>query len=61
VRGATVVVITHRMALVSQLDKVLLLRDGTVELFGPRKQAIERLRSRPEPVPSAPAVARQTA
>jgi PrtD family type I secretion system ABC transporter len=60
-RGATVVVITHRMALVSQLDKVLLLRDGTVELFGPRKQAIERLRSRPEPVPSAPAVARQTA
>ena len=49
---------------VSQMDKVLLLRDGAVELFGPRKQILERLRSRPEPVavaPTVPSLARQSA
>jgi PrtD family type I secretion system ABC transporter len=53
-RGATLVVITHRMPLVSQTDKLLLLRDGAIELFGPRRQVMDRLRARPEPV-AAPA------
>jgi PrtD family type I secretion system ABC transporter len=64
-RGATVVVVTHRMALVSQMDKLLLLKDGAVETIGPRKQVMERLRARPQPVaasaPTAAAAARQTA
>ena len=63
-RGTTVVVVTHRPALVAQVDKVLLLKDGAVEMFGPRKQVLERLRTRPEPVPttvSVPAPARQMA
>jgi ATP-binding cassette subfamily C exporter for protease/lipase len=63
-RGATVVVVTHRMALLSQMDKLLLLKDGAVEMMGPRRQVMERLRARPEPVgpaPAVPATARQTA
>jgi ATP-binding cassette, subfamily C, type I secretion system permease/ATPase len=63
-RGTTAVVVTHRPALVAQVDKVLLLKDGVVEMFGPRKQVLERLRTRPEPVPSTvsvPAPARQMA
>jgi PrtD family type I secretion system ABC transporter len=56
-RGATLVVVTHRMSLVSHADKVLLLRDGAVELFGPRRLVMDRLRARPEAVASAPTLA----
>jgi PrtD family type I secretion system ABC transporter len=38
--GATVVVISHKINLVQISDKVLMLRDGTVERFGPREQII---------------------
>ena len=55
--GSTVVLITHRPALVAQIDKVLVLRDGVIDIFGPRKEVIDRLRPRPEPVQSAPRVA----
>jgi PrtD family type I secretion system ABC transporter len=34
-RGATVVVVSHRPALMSQLDKIAVLRDGVLEAFGP--------------------------
>jgi ABC-type protease/lipase transport system fused ATPase/permease subunit len=40
------VLITHRPALVQQVDKVLLLRDGAVELFGPREEVLKRLHPR---------------
>ena len=33
--GATVVVVSHRPALMSQLDKIAVLRDGVLEAFGP--------------------------
>lgn len=42
-RGATVVVVSHRPALVHQVDKVLLLRDGAAEAFGPRADILKRL------------------
>jgi PrtD family type I secretion system ABC transporter len=44
--GATVVVITHRPALVALVDRVLLLRDGVVERFGPREETLAYLRPR---------------
>jgi ABC-type protease/lipase transport system fused ATPase/permease subunit len=34
-RGTTVVVVSHRPALMSQLDKIAVLRDGVLEAFGP--------------------------
>lgn len=42
-RGTTVVVVSHRPALVQAVDKVLLLRDGAVEMFGPRVAVLKRL------------------
>ena len=58
-RGTTVVIVSHRPATLAIVDKILLMRDGAVELFGERAEVAARL-SRPlRAVPSqqAPATA----
>ena len=47
--GTTVVVIAHRPSVLVQMDKVLVLRNGTVDAFGPREQIMSRF-ARPAPV-----------
>lgn len=42
-RGKTIVLITHRTSILSATTKLLLLRDGVVQAFGPRDQVIEAL------------------
>ncbi|MDJ0894330.1 MAG: type I secretion system permease/ATPase [Alphaproteobacteria bacterium] len=37
-RGTTVVVIAHRPSILASVDKLLLLRDGLIEMFGPREE-----------------------
>ena len=39
----TLIVITHRPSLLSHVDKVLVLREGQVEMFGPRSEIIARV------------------
>lgn len=46
----TVVVISHRPNIMNHVDKVLVLRDGQVEMFGPRQEVLGRL-TRPVPLP----------
>jgi len=41
--GSTVVVITHKLNLINVSDKVLVMRDGAVEMFGPRVAVLDRL------------------
>lgn len=41
--GRTLVVITHRTSILSAVDKLLLLRDGVAQAFGPRQQVMEAL------------------
>jgi PrtD family type I secretion system ABC transporter len=41
--GATVVLIAHRPGMVSQVDKILFLREGLVEMFGPREEVLPQL------------------
>ena len=48
-RGTTVVIISHRPATISVVDKILVLREGTAEMFGPRLEIMSRL-TRPVPV-----------
>jgi ABC-type protease/lipase transport system fused ATPase/permease subunit len=40
---ATVIMITHRPSLVHAVDKVLVMRDGAVDMFGPRDEILKRL------------------
>jgi ATP-binding cassette subfamily C protein/ATP-binding cassette subfamily C protein EexD len=41
--GTTVVLVSHRPALVQGVDKVVVLRDGMVEMFGPRQEVLKKL------------------
>ena len=53
--GATVVVITHRPATLSAVDRIIVLRDGMIDQLGSRNEVLKRLASEgrpPAPVPS---------
>jgi ABC-type protease/lipase transport system fused ATPase/permease subunit len=41
--GVTVVVIAHRPSLLGGVDKLLVLKDGAVDLFGPRAEIMARV------------------
>jgi len=43
-RGATVILITHRMSVLNVVDKLLVLRDGSLVMFGPRDDVLKGLR-----------------
>jgi PrtD family type I secretion system ABC transporter len=55
-RGTTVVMISHRPSTLNVVEKVLILRDGAVEMFGPRNEVLPRL-TRPVPVHAVRATA----
>jgi ATP-binding cassette subfamily C protein/ATP-binding cassette subfamily C protein EexD len=59
-QGTTVIVVSHRPTLVQGVDKVLLLKDGALEMFGPRVEVLKRLMTPPRPaeMPITPANAR---
>ena len=42
-RGATVVVITHRTSVLGVAHKMLLIRDGVQQAFGPRDEVLAAL------------------
>jgi len=54
-RKATVVLITHRPNILSLVDKVMVLREGQIEMFAPRDEVLAKF-ARPGQVP-APAAA----
>jgi ATP-binding cassette subfamily C protein EexD len=41
--GTTIIVIAHRPAVLGSVDKILVLRDGAIEAFGPRAEIVARL------------------
>ena len=43
-RGAALVVVTHRPQILDLADKLLILRDGQMQSFGPREQVVEALK-----------------
>jgi ATP-binding cassette subfamily C exporter for protease/lipase len=42
-RGTTFVVITHRTNVLSVTDRLLVLRDGTQQLYGPTAEVLQKL------------------
>jgi ATP-binding cassette, subfamily C, bacterial exporter for protease/lipase len=45
-RGTTVILITHRTSIISVVDKLLLLVDGALQLYGPRDQVLLAIQQR---------------
>ncbi|MFA7606886.1 MAG: type I secretion system permease/ATPase [Rhodocyclaceae bacterium] len=43
-RGVTVVVVTHRTSVLSVIDRMLVMKDGLVSLYGPREEVLAALR-----------------
>ena len=39
----TVVVITHRTSVLAAVDRLLVMRDGTVQVYGPRDEVLAAL------------------
>jgi PrtD family type I secretion system ABC transporter len=44
--GASIVMVGHRPSTLSEATKILLIRDGRVQLFGPRDEVLAKLRER---------------
>ena len=41
--GSTVVVVTHKVSLLANVDKLLVMQDGALALFGPREAVLAHL------------------
>lgn len=50
-KGATLVVTTHKTALLPLLDRLIVLQGGRILLDGPRDAVLAKLSGRPKPVP----------
>jgi len=55
-RGTTVVLVSHRPVLVQGVEKVLVMREGALEMFGPRAEVLKKILkpAQPTPIPSPP-------
>jgi len=51
----TVVVVSHKPSMLQDADKLLLLRDGKIEVFGPRQAVLDRIQQIQAPKPPIPA------
>jgi ATP-binding cassette subfamily C protein len=58
-RGATVLLVAHRMSLMPIVDELMIIQDGMIAAFGPRDEILEKVApSRPvTPAPSTRRVA----
>lgn len=52
-QGSTVILITHKPALVSTIDYLLVLREGRIDLLGPRDEVLARLAGQSAPPANA--------
>ncbi|WP_420478006.1 type I secretion system permease/ATPase, partial [Brevundimonas sp. FT23028] len=59
-RGAAVVIIAHRAGVLARVDRLLMMRDGMVQLEGPREEVLEKMRAAAPRAPgqTAPATPR---
>jgi ATP-binding cassette subfamily C exporter for protease/lipase len=52
-QGKTLIIITHRSSAISLTSRLLVLRDGAVQAFGPTKDVVKELQRSAQPQPSA--------
>lgn len=53
-RGAAVVIIAHRAGVLARVDRLLMMRDGMVQLEGPREEVLEKMRATAPRAPGQP-------
>jgi ABC-type protease/lipase transport system fused ATPase/permease subunit len=54
--GVTLIVVAHRIGVLGNVDKLLLLKNGQIELFGPRDTVIRKImemQATTRPMPTA--------
>jgi len=51
-QGVTLIVVSHRRRMLAGVDKLLVLREGSLELFGPRSEVLSRLTRGAVPPPN---------
>lgn len=56
-RGAAVVIIAHRAGVLARVDRLLMMRDGVVQLEGPREEVLEKMRANAPRAAGQPRVA----
>ena len=42
-RGRTILIVSHKLGILPVVDRILVLRDGRVEMFGPRDEVLPRI------------------
>lgn len=52
-KNSTVIIITHRNSVLSKVDKLLVLNDGLLSVYGPKDQVIAHLQQQQQPAPPA--------
>ena len=53
-KKASVIIVAHRMGILGGVDKIMVMRDGRLETFGPRDEVLGRLKAiRSEEQPKA--------
>ncbi|HSG22442.1 MAG TPA: ATP-binding cassette domain-containing protein, partial [Azonexus sp.] len=60
-QGTTVIVVTHRTNIVGVVDKLMVLHEGALKLFGPRNEVMAALAQASHAVQPAMNVAREAA
>jgi ATP-binding cassette subfamily C protein len=49
-KNVTVVIVAHRTGVLAGVDTLMVLRDGRMELMGPREDVAQRLKGKPAPI-----------
>lgn len=44
-RGAAVVIVAHRAGVLARVDRLLVMRDGSIQMDGPREEVLEKMRA----------------
>jgi ATP-binding cassette subfamily C protein EexD len=52
-KRVTVIIITHRNNVLSKVDKLMILKDGSLVVYGPKDQVISYLQQQQASIPAA--------
>jgi len=51
--GATILVVAHRLSVLPIIDKLMVIRDGRLAMYGPRDQIVAQITPRLQPTRAA--------